>query len=122
MGMWDFFFLLLDLDPPRDLEQMESTETSLTVRWKKPQAKVTGYRMVYVSRDGEVEEVDVPATATTLILPNLTPGMSYTLSLTAERGHRRSKAGVLSASTGGWGSGLSRFVGVEQNSKSYACN
>uniref|UniRef100_A0A1A7X0X3 Tenascin C n=1 Tax=Iconisemion striatum TaxID=60296 RepID=A0A1A7X0X3_9TELE len=88
-----------DLDPPRDFEQVKSTETSLTVRWQKPNAKVGGYRLVYISRDGQAEEVEIPVTATTYILPNLTPGMSYTLTLTAERAHRRSRPVSLSAST-----------------------
>ncbi|KAM7368699.1 hypothetical protein PAMP_013011 [Pampus punctatissimus] len=88
-----------DLDPPRDLEQIESTETSISLRWQKPQAKVTGYRLVYVSKDGQVDEVEIPATATSYVLPNLTPGMSYSLSLTAERGHKRSTPVTLSTST-----------------------
>ncbi|KAL4004438.1 forkhead box protein O4 [Sarotherodon galilaeus] len=88
-----------DLDPPRDFEEIESTETSLTVRWQKPQAKISGYRLVYISRDGQVGEVGFPAATTTYHLPNLTPGMSYTLTLTAERGHKRSTPVSLSAST-----------------------
>ncbi|XP_030598758.1 tenascin-like [Archocentrus centrarchus] len=88
-----------DLDPPRDFEEIESTETSLTVRWQKPQAKVTGYRLVYISRDGQIGELGFPAAVTTYQLPNLTPGMSYTLTLTAERGHKRSLPVSLSAST-----------------------
>ncbi|XP_022052938.2 tenascin isoform X3 [Acanthochromis polyacanthus] len=88
-----------DLDPPRDFEEVESTETSLSVRWQKPQAKVGGYRLVYISKDGQVEEAEIPASATSYVLTNLTPGMSYTLSLTAERGHRRSKPISLPAST-----------------------
>uniref|UniRef100_A0A3B5BDG4 Tenascin-like n=1 Tax=Stegastes partitus TaxID=144197 RepID=A0A3B5BDG4_9TELE len=88
-----------DLDPPRDFEEIESTETSISVRWRKPQAKVSGYRLVYASRDGQVEEAEIPASATSYVLSNLTPGMSYTLTLTAERGHRRSQPASLPAST-----------------------
>lgn len=93
---------LSDLDAPTDFEETESTETSLTVRWQKPQAKISSYRLVYVSRDGQVEEVEIPSTSTTYVLTNLTPGMRYTLTLTAERGHRRSAFVSMSASTGGW--------------------
>ncbi|XP_012774297.3 tenascin isoform X7 [Maylandia zebra] len=89
-----------DLDPPRDFEEIESTETSLSVKWQKPQAKISGYRLVYISRDGQVGEVGFPAATTTYHLPNLTPGMSYTLTLTAERGHKRSTPVSLSTSTG----------------------
>uniref|UniRef100_A0A3Q2ZT11 Tenascin C n=1 Tax=Kryptolebias marmoratus TaxID=37003 RepID=A0A3Q2ZT11_KRYMA len=80
--------------------KVKSTQTSLTLRWQKPQAKVGRYRLVYVSREGEAEEVEIPVTETTYILSNLIPGMSYTFSLTAERGHRRSRPVSLSASTG----------------------
>ncbi|XP_053195921.1 tenascin isoform X1 [Scomber japonicus] len=88
-----------DLDPPRDFQQVESTETSITLRWQKPRAKVTGYRLVYVSKDGQVEEEEIPAGATSYVIPNLIPGMSYGLSLTSERGHRRSKPVTLTTST-----------------------
>ncbi|XP_041826708.1 tenascin isoform X5 [Melanotaenia boesemani] len=88
-----------DLDPPRGFEKVKSTETSLTMGWQKPQAKVGGYRLVYMSRDGQAEEVEIPASATTYVLSNLTPGMSYTITLTAERGHRKSRPVSLPAST-----------------------
>uniref|UniRef100_A0A671WHL6 Tenascin Ca n=1 Tax=Sparus aurata TaxID=8175 RepID=A0A671WHL6_SPAAU len=78
-----------DIDPPTDFKDVESTETSLTLRWVKPRAKVGRYRLVYVSKDGQVEEEEIPATATSFVLPNLTPGMSYSITLTAERGHKR---------------------------------
>ncbi|XP_069020671.1 tenascin-like isoform X1 [Embiotoca jacksoni] len=88
-----------DIDPPRDFQEVESTETSLTVRWNKPQAKVGGYRLLYASRDGQVEEVEAPPTATSYVLLNLIPGMSYSLTLTAERGLKRSSPVSLAAST-----------------------
>uniref|UniRef100_A0A665U075 Zmp:0000000846 n=1 Tax=Echeneis naucrates TaxID=173247 RepID=A0A665U075_ECHNA len=91
-----------DIDPPRNFEEVESTETSITLRWQKPRARISGYRLVYVSRDGQVEEAEIPPTATSYILTNLIPGMSYTHTLTAERGHKRSSPVTLTASTGGW--------------------
>ncbi|XP_034565189.1 tenascin isoform X5 [Notolabrus celidotus] len=89
-----------DIDPPTDFEEAESTETSLTLRWQKPEAKVSLYRLVYVSGDGQVEEAEIPATATSHVLSSLTPGMSYSFTLAAERGHKRSSPVTLSASTG----------------------
>uniref|UniRef100_A0A8C7Z313 Tenascin C n=1 Tax=Oryzias sinensis TaxID=183150 RepID=A0A8C7Z313_9TELE len=89
-----------DLDPPREFERVESTETSLTVRWQKPDAKVSRYRLTHTSRDGQFGEEEVPASESTHVLRNLSPGMTYTLTLTAERGHRRSRPVSLSASTG----------------------
>uniref|UniRef100_A0A3Q2NS77 Tenascin Ca n=1 Tax=Fundulus heteroclitus TaxID=8078 RepID=A0A3Q2NS77_FUNHE len=88
-----------DLDPPRDFREVGSTETSLTVSWQKPQAKVSGYRLVYMSSDGRAEEVKIPAPASTYVLSDLTPGMSYAMTLAAERGQRRSRPISLSAST-----------------------
>ncbi|XP_054613199.1 tenascin-like isoform X2 [Dunckerocampus dactyliophorus] len=88
-----------DLDPPRALEQTGSTETSISIQWQKPHAKVTSYRLVYVSRDGQVEEAEVPPTDTSFILLDLTPAMSYSITLTAERGHKMSLPVTLTAST-----------------------
>lgn len=93
--------VLSEIDPPRNVEDVESSENSLTLRWQKPQAKISTYRLVYVSRDGQVEEELIPASATSYVMSNLTPGMSYSVTLTAERGLRRSKPVSHSASTGG---------------------
>ncbi|KAM6986508.1 tenascin-like [Aplochiton taeniatus] len=88
-----------DLDGPKDLEVGESTETTLSLSWKRPRAKITGYRLVYISRDGRREEVEVPVTATSHVLTKLIPGMVYSFSLTAQRGQKKSVPATLSAST-----------------------
>ncbi|CAL8320307.1 unnamed protein product [Lota lota] len=88
-----------DLDSPKDLEVVDSTETSLVLRWKKPKAKLTGYTLAYVSRDGQTQEVKLPPTATSHALDNLTPDTLYSVALTAERGPKKSSPGSLSAST-----------------------
>ncbi|KAK6316110.1 hypothetical protein J4Q44_G00136340 [Coregonus suidteri] len=88
-----------NLDMPKDLEVSESTETSMTLVWKRPRAKNTIYRLVYISRDGRREEVEVPGTATTYNLNNLTPDMMYTITLVAERGSKKSTPATLSTST-----------------------
>nr|XP_061822400.1 tenascin-like [Nerophis lumbriciformis] len=88
-----------DLDPPRALEQTASTETSIAIRWRKPRAKVSSYRLVYVSGDGRVEEAEVPPADTAFVLVDLTPAMSYTITLTAERGHKMSAPVTMTAST-----------------------
>ncbi|XP_013992876.2 tenascin isoform X7 [Salmo salar] len=89
-----------NLDGPKDLEVSESTETSMTLVWKRPRAKIPVYRLVYISKDGRREEVEVPGTATSYNLNNLTPGMMYTITLVAERGSKKSTPATLSASTG----------------------
>nr|XP_020472562.1 tenascin-like isoform X1 [Monopterus albus]XP_020472563.1 tenascin-like isoform X1 [Monopterus albus] len=88
-----------DIDPPRGFMNIDSTDTSLTLKWQKPQARISGYTLMHISRDGQVEEVQIPATASSYVLSNLAPGMSYTLTLTAERGHERSAPVTLPAST-----------------------
>ncbi|XP_067261676.1 tenascin isoform X6 [Chanodichthys erythropterus] len=90
---------LTDLDPPRDLEVRDSTETMLELVWKRPRAKISTYRLVFISADGRREEIELPATATTYILNGLTPGMLYTVTLVAERGRRRSAPATITAST-----------------------
>ncbi|XP_054908315.1 tenascin isoform X5 [Poeciliopsis prolifica] len=99
-----------DLDAPRDFREVHSTETSLEVAWQKPQAKVGGYRLAYMSRDGQAGRVEIPASETSYVLPDLIPGMSYTLTLAAERGHRRSKPVFLTASTAGLEPALGNLV------------
>ncbi|XP_077593148.1 tenascin-like [Stigmatopora nigra] len=89
-----------DLDPPQGLEQTESTATSIGIRWKKPKARVSRYRLVYVSRDGQVEESEIPGSETTFVLTDLTPATSYSVTMTAERGHKMSSPVTLAATTG----------------------
>uniref|UniRef100_A0A673JRY1 Tenascin-like n=1 Tax=Sinocyclocheilus rhinocerous TaxID=307959 RepID=A0A673JRY1_9TELE len=91
---------LTDLDPPRDLEVRDSTETTLELVWKRPRAKISTYRLAFVSADGRREEVELPATATAYTLSGLSPGMRYTVTLVAERGRRRSAPATVTASTG----------------------
>ncbi|XP_009299434.1 tenascin isoform X6 [Danio rerio] len=90
---------LTDLDPPRDLEVQSSTETSVDLVWKRPRAKISTYRLAYVSVEGRREEIELPASASTSTLSGLMPGMSYTVTLVAERGHRRSAPATVTAST-----------------------
>lgn len=90
----------IDLDPPRDLEVRDSTETALELVWKRPRAKISTYRLAFVSADGRREELELPATATTHTLTGLTPGMRYTVTLVAERAQRRSAPATVPASTG----------------------
>ncbi|XP_075885601.1 tenascin-like isoform X5 [Nelusetta ayraudi] len=88
-----------DIDPPRDLVAVESTETTVSLRWQKPLAKVGAYRLVYVSSDGQVSEDEIPPTQTSYVMTNLTPGMSYRVTLAAERGLKKSPPAAVSAST-----------------------
>uniref|UniRef100_A0A671LEG3 Zmp:0000000846 n=1 Tax=Sinocyclocheilus anshuiensis TaxID=1608454 RepID=A0A671LEG3_9TELE len=90
---------LTDLDLPRELEVRDSTETTLELVWKRARAKISTYRLAFVSADGRREEVELPATATAYTLSGLSPGMRYTVTLVAERGQRRSAPATVTAST-----------------------
>uniref|UniRef100_A0A672RLY8 Tenascin-like n=1 Tax=Sinocyclocheilus grahami TaxID=75366 RepID=A0A672RLY8_SINGR len=91
--------VVTNLDPPRDLEVRDSTETTLELVWKRPRAKLSTYRLAFVSADGRREEVELPVTATTYTLSGLSPGMRYTITLVAERGRRRSAPATITTST-----------------------
>uniref|UniRef100_A0A672Z569 Tenascin-like n=1 Tax=Sphaeramia orbicularis TaxID=375764 RepID=A0A672Z569_9TELE len=88
------------LDAPKDLTVAEVTETTMMLEWKRPMAKLDSYRLVYVSPDGHRDEVTVPGSAEMHILRGLTPGMLYTIKITAERGRRTSAPATISAPTG----------------------
>ncbi|KAJ8286405.1 hypothetical protein GJAV_G00038900 [Gymnothorax javanicus] len=88
-----------NLDAPKDLEVSESTDSTLTVVWKKPVADIGAYRLIYFSTDGSMEEVEIPATETSHTLTQLTPGTLNTMSLVAKRGNQKSEPATLTAST-----------------------
>ncbi|KAL7838413.1 hypothetical protein AOLI_G00268170 [Acnodon oligacanthus] len=90
---------ITDLDAPQDLEASESTETTMTLVWKRPRAKISNYRLAFFSPDGKRKEVEVPASATTHTHKNLVPGTQYNITLVAERGQRKSAPTSLTAST-----------------------
>ncbi|XP_023813849.1 tenascin-like isoform X3 [Oryzias latipes] len=87
------------LDAPKDLTVAEVTETSMLLRWKHPLAKLDSYRLVYVSAEGHRTEEVLPAGSESYTMKSLTPGMLYTISISAERGHRTSVPVTASAPT-----------------------
>ncbi|KAG7234981.1 hypothetical protein INR49_003463, partial [Caranx melampygus] len=87
------------LDAPKDLNVAEVTETTIMLEWKRPLAKLDSYRLVYISADGHRSEEVVPGSSESFTLRSLTPGMLYTISITAERGRRSSAPATISAPT-----------------------
>lgn len=63
-------------------------------------AKIDVYKLVVMGADGHKAEFDVPDSVSTYILRNLNPGMLYTITLTAERGRKKSAPASIQASTG----------------------
>ncbi|XP_038637890.1 tenascin isoform X13 [Scyliorhinus canicula] len=89
-----------DLDSPRDLKVVETTESTITLAWKRPLAVIDHYYIIYISPIGERNEEIVAADAVSYILTRLNPAAEYTITLIAQRGKQRSRASTTSASTG----------------------
>uniref|UniRef100_A0A8C5A5T0 Tenascin C n=1 Tax=Gadus morhua TaxID=8049 RepID=A0A8C5A5T0_GADMO len=87
------------LDAPGDLRVVGVTETTMSLEWRRPMAKLDAYRLVRVSPDGHKAEVTVPGSADTHTLRGLSPGTLYTISIAAERGRRTSTPTTVSAPT-----------------------
>ncbi|XP_029916498.1 tenascin [Myripristis murdjan] len=87
------------LDAPKDLTVAEVTETTMMLEWRRPLAKLDSYKLVYVSADGHKAEAMLPSSSESHTLRNLTPGMLYTISITADRGRRMSAPATISAPT-----------------------
>ncbi|NXC81761.1 TENA protein, partial [Cercotrichas coryphoeus] len=94
-----------DLDNPKDLEVSEPTETTLSLRWRRPVAKFDRYRLAYSDAAGRRSEVEIPVDSTSFLLRGLDPGTEYSISLLAEKGRHKSKPTTVKGSTGrnvGW--------------------
>ncbi|XP_009572965.1 PREDICTED: tenascin [Fulmarus glacialis] len=88
-----------DLDNPKDLEVSDPTETTLSLRWRRPVAKFDRYRLIYVSPSGRKNEMEIPVDSTSFILRGLEAGTEYTVSLVAEKGRHKSKPTTVKGST-----------------------
>ncbi|XP_054372953.1 tenascin isoform X3 [Molothrus ater] len=88
-----------DLDNPKDLEVSEPTETTLSLRWRRPVAKFDHYRLVYTNPSGKRSEVEIPVDSSSFLLRGLEPGTEYTISLLAEKGRHKSKPTTVKGST-----------------------
>uniref|UniRef100_A0A8C9UAW8 Tenascin C n=1 Tax=Serinus canaria TaxID=9135 RepID=A0A8C9UAW8_SERCA len=89
-----------DLDNPKDLEVSEPTETTLSLRWRRPVAKFDHYRLVYTTPSGRRSEVEIPVDSSSFLLRGLEPGTEYSISLLAEKGRHKSKPTTVKGSTG----------------------
>ncbi|XP_078082779.1 tenascin isoform X6 [Mustelus asterias] len=88
-----------DLDSPRDLKVIATTESTITLTWKRPVAVIDHYYIIYISSAGERNEEIVTADAISYILTGLNPAAQYTIILIAQRDKQRSRASTTSAST-----------------------
>ncbi|XP_047555893.1 tenascin isoform X13 [Lutra lutra] len=88
-----------DMDAPRDLRVSETTETNLTLLWRRPLAKFDHYRLNYSLPSGQPVDVKLPRDTTSYVLRGLEPGKEYSILLIAEKGRHKSKPAQVKAST-----------------------
>ncbi|XP_029685876.1 tenascin isoform X2 [Takifugu rubripes] len=80
-----------DLAPPKGIRFSDVTDTSTTVHWGAPRVRVDSYQITYVpAHGGNAKTLTVDGSKSQTMLPNLTPGVTYEVTIVAVKGPRES--------------------------------
>uniref|UniRef100_A0A8D0AVY5 Tenascin Cb n=1 Tax=Sander lucioperca TaxID=283035 RepID=A0A8D0AVY5_SANLU len=91
---------ITDVGPPKGFRFSDVTDTSATVHWVVPRARVDSYRVTYVpAHGGNAKTLTVDGSESQTVLPNLTPGVTYEVTVVAVKGQRESEPGSDSVTT-----------------------
>ncbi|XP_033947757.1 tenascin isoform X4 [Pseudochaenichthys georgianus] len=89
-----------DLGSPKGIRFSDVTDTSTTVHWVVPRARVDSYRVTYVpAHGGNAKTLTVEGSEAHTVLSNLTPGVTYEVTVVSVKGQRESEPGSDSVTT-----------------------
>ncbi|XP_042343934.1 tenascin-like isoform X1 [Plectropomus leopardus] len=89
-----------DLGSPKGIRFSDVTDTSATVHWSVPRARVDSYKITCVpAHGGNAKTLMVNGSESQTVLPNLTPGVTYQVTVVAIKGQSESEPGSDSITT-----------------------